>query len=411
MYEAYHSTVEQYPIAISRCEGNWIIGYSIKNRTDSRWLDFWNDEGVSSFGCSKNIKDAIISYVTHNRPIHIPKMYHSEELEYYANKLTSFAGLPDYKVMFSNSGTEANEVAIKAARLFYNGIDESNDKYEIYSWRRNFHGRTGFSLAASDSYGSGSPYHKDGFGPMPEGFYHFDKDDMGVMRMSQRIAGVMMATILGNNEIEVYTPELLIKIYEMTKDIDALLILDEIQVGMGRTGRNMAFHHYNNIGFKPDIVTVGKGMAGGLPLSATIMRPDVAEKFTYGTHFNTLGGSALAVAVSYTVLSEIERSIPRINEYGNYIRDSLSKLNWIEKVDGLGLHLSFTIDQDDFNLFDYSGIDFCREAINHGLLIVSHRPYGQIRFTPPLSINRSEIDYALKALVETRDEIVKRSIV
>ena len=408
MSNAYHSFVKQSNVRIVECEGNWLLGYAGHGVLLKRWLDFWGDEGVSSVGCSSFLRNSIENFLSENRPIHVPKMYGDYAREELARKLIEFTKLYGYKVMFSNSGTEANELAIKAARLFYSGFDSDDRKYDIYSFRKNFHGRTAFSLAASDSYGSGSPYHKDGFGPMPKGFYHFTEDSYAIMRKNKDIAAVMLATILGNNEIEVYSNDFFKRLQAVVKDTKSLLILDEIQVGMGRTGVPMAFHAFD-LNPLPDIVTIGKGIAGGFPLSATIMRPDIAEKLTYGKHFNTTSGNSLISHVAIDVIDRINSMLPTIYGNGRFFADELEKrFDWIKEVHGRGLHLAIEIKTEDYGEYNYDSYDFCNEAIRYGLLIVSHRKYGQIRLTPPLTITRGELEFALNSLEDTHEALKNR---
>ncbi len=397
-----HSIVEQYPITIIGYSGNKLIGYDA-NGNRKEWLDFWGDEGVTSF--TDDVKKCIRGWAEKSLPVHTPKMYHEISREMLAKKLISFTGLVGYKVIFNNSGTEANELAIKAARLYWHKAG-NGDRYVIYSLEKGFHGRTAFSLAASDSHGSGSPYHKEGFGPMPEGFFIFKEDHMPNIGYVGDCAAIMLATFLGNNEIKIYNNKFWQNINKVILSNNSLLILDEIQVGCGRTGKRMAFHHHN---IKPDIVTMGKGLAGGLPLSATIMRPDIAEALTPGTHFNTMGGNPLANLVSLFLLDKIEKTefLNDIIKKGRYMKETLYKYNWIDNIYGSGLHMSFNIKQDDYNKYNYDGIKLCNAAINYGLLIVSHRRYGQIRLTPPLSITYDEIDFAISAIGKSRWNIIK----
>lgn len=375
--------------------------------THYSWMDFWGDEGVNSLGVDGAIvRGVFFEFLARGIPLHIPKMYCDPIKDELADMLADISGLDDAKVAFSNSGTEANETAIKLARLYWfkNGQPK---RYNIVTMKDNFHGRTGFSLAASDS--SDSPYHKEGFGPMPDGFYKFTSIDnlydlfYGLYsQLHGNIAAITLATILGNNKIEIYNQEFYDGLAKFCKTSGTLMILDEVQVGMGRTGKMFAYEHF---GIKPDIVTVGKGLACGMPLSATIARGEIAKAFTPGTHFNTLAGNTLACKISIEFVKWLEDNIHKIEKTGDFMQNKLLRLKFITNVYGKGMHLSFQI---DFEKYGYDGFDFCNAAKKFGLLIVTHRKYGQIRFTPPLNITVIDVLNAINKLSATHEYLISK---
>jgi acetylornithine/succinyldiaminopimelate/putrescine aminotransferase len=395
------SVVEPYDYEFVSGKGSRLL-----DKAGKSYLDFWGDEGISAFGNgTDNMVGVVIQdHLDKNGLIHCPKMFHEPIREKLAEELVRISGI-DGQVVYSNSGTEANEAMIKLARLYWYKKGEPY-RFNIAVKRGNFHGRTGFSLAASDS--ADSPYHKLGFGPMPVGFYTFDTMDelYRLSKLPGGLAGVMMATVLGNNCIEIYDETFFEQLKTFREDTGTLILLDEVQVSMGRTGKYMGYQNYND--FRPDICSIGKGIAAGFPLAATVARQEVAEAFTPGAHFNTFGGNTLACHVSLNVIKYLDGHLDEIFEKGRYMRQELSRLPFISGVVGLGVHNVFQINPKYFNLFD--GFEFCRKASEKGLLIVTHRKYGQIRFTPPITVSKEEIDQAIAILKETFTEIMNEDM-
>ena len=385
MNEYLLETVDEYPIKIVGGVGSKLI-----DENGKVYLDFWGDEGVNSLGSRHTGIEHILD--KWEMPFHVPKMYGETYRELLAEELVKRSKLEGGKVFFSNSGTEANEAAIKMARVFWYKTNKPY-RYNIAILRGNFHGRTGFSLAASDS--SDSPYHELGFGPMPVGFYKWsDLDELWrLSKIPGGLAAVMMATVLGNNCIKIYSEEFMDSVKQFCVKTDTLLILDEVQVSMGRTGKFMAYQNYK---IQPDIVCVGKGIASGLPLSATIFKPRVARFFEKGMHFSTFGGNALACRIALEVIEYLDNDrLELIKGFGMQIRDTLNNMNFIKYVSGMGIHNSFQIDFDEV---PYNGFEFCKEAMRFGLLICTHREKGEIRFTPPVNAKWEEIADGLGSL-------------
>ena len=385
------NTVHEYPIQIIAGDGSYLM-----DGWGKKYLDFWGDEGVNSLGYNNPIIKEVLESVEIN---HVPKMYGCPYREALAEKLVKFADMGDAQVIFSNSGTEANEAGIKLSRVHWYKKNLPY-KWNVATMFGNFHGRTGFSLAASDS--SDSPYHKLGFGPMPVGFYKFKNlyELKGLIDLPGGLSSVTMATILGNNCIETYPQEFFIKLCQARDEHNFHIILDEVQVGMGRTGRNMAFHHYN---FTPDVVTLGKGIAAGFPLSATIVSKEIADTFEPGMHFNTFGGNIVSTVIALKVIEYVENNLDGINEKGQLMYDSLSDNKQIQYVTGKGMHLAFQVDFDQFPA-DVDGFSICKRAMELGLLIVTHRKYGEIRFTPPISISIDDLRIALSIMHRTLEQ-------
>jgi len=364
------------------------------------FVDFWGDEGINSLGYGR-LGDYVANYDIDGDLLHVPKMFREEAREELAGMLEHYSDIPG-GVMFSNSGTEANEAAIKLVRHYYYYAMEQHYRNKILTFRGNFHGRTGFSLAVSDSYGSGSSYHKEGFGPMADRFGVFeDLEDLEArLEHDKTIAAVIMATSLGNNVIEVYNQDFFNKLMELRIQYGFKIILDEVQVGAGRTGEFFCFQNYDH--FNPDVVTVGKGLGTGLPLSATIFSKPIADHIQGhpGIHFNTMGGNSLACNMAIDLLTTLEHGLlEQVKESGDFIRKQLRQLTFVDQVVGLGLHNAFSF--KDIAGKKINSIKFAEMAMDEGLLIVSHREHGQIRFTPPLIVSINEIHTAIAALSRT----------
>ena len=249
------STVHPYDLNIVGGSDSYL--FDDKNKS---YLDFWGDEGCNSlgngWGYGDSVKEVIMEFINRKLPIHIPKMYGDKYKEQLALALCHNAGMHDGSVIFSNSGTEANEAAIKLARKYWYNRDEPY-RWNVATLKGNFHGRTGFSLAASDS--SDSKYHKLGFGEMAGGFYKFSTIDE-LYRLSEMPGGlacVMMATILGNNCIEVYPQSCFEELRRFRNETGTLILFDEVQVSRGSTGKFMA---YQNFDIFLDLDTIVKGM-------------------------------------------------------------------------------------------------------------------------------------------------------
>jgi acetylornithine/succinyldiaminopimelate/putrescine aminotransferase len=399
------STVDQFPIRI--VEGN---GLMVIDSNGKFYHDLWNDEGVNSLGYHM-LEEFIHDILIEKSMVHIPKMYHSVNAERLAFELSiSMYGNFDWMVMFHNSGTEANEAAIKLARKFWYDIGTTNDKTKIVSFHKNFHGRTYGSLSAGDMIGS--PHHYGGFGKMLSDFIMIEPTikslndfyfNMSKTNDIKKIAAFIIAPILGNNTVELYEDGFLKRLKEISDEIDSLLIYDEIQVGCGRTGSFWAYQALpDNI--IPDILTFGKGIAAGLPLSGIIAKGSIARSFsnTKGCHYSTTGGNELACSAALTVVDYINNNMDKIKIDNAYIINRFKTIKNIKNVIGLGIHFALHY---DWNFLGINSIDFCKLCLKNGLLVVSHRENSPIRFFPTLNATKKELCDAI-----TKLEIVSNSL-
>jgi acetylornithine/succinyldiaminopimelate/putrescine aminotransferase len=344
------------------------------------------------------------------------------------------------KAFFANSGTEANEAAIKLARKYWwdkqgqpmqlrskpNPHDPSGQlgtlkrsgtlaatahRHVILTMEGNFHGRTGHSMAAGDY--RVSPYHRHGFGDPPLGYGVLSNDFQQVVTDGEEhmplgpewdtVAAVIMAPVLGNNVVTTYNAAFWTRLQELHEQHGFLLIFDDVQAGSGRAGHFASWQH-PDCGLQPDIMTLAKGMAMGFPMSVMLAGEDIAEAFTPGTHFNTFGGSPFMCHMACKMIEWLDEHILEVRANGEYIRTALANMPWMHDVDGWGMLNAFT---PDFEFHGYNGYDFIHEARKHGLSLVTHRPFGPIRFTPRLNIERIELTIALDLLAVTHNALVR----
>lgn len=388
--------------------------------------DFWGDEGVCALGYNTPpVIGAILGFMATHAPHQLPDVYPHPYRWQAAEVLCNRTGMD--KVFFANSGTEANESAIKLARKYW-WDQEPNDRRDLHVGRRhtiltvkgNFHGRTGNSLAAGDC--RVSPYHRHGFGPGAQGYGVLDWEaDFNQVRFQQavfngleytpripewdKVAAIILAPVLGNNVVTTYKPAFWSELERIRDEHGVLLIFDDIQAGSGRAGWCATWQH-PDCGVKPDIMTLAKGMAMGFPMSAMLARERIAASLTPGVHFNTFGGSPFMCWMAVKMIEWLDDNLEQVRATGEYIREWFRVNGWISEYDGWGMLNAFT---PNWERFKYNGYDFIHEARNHGLSLVTHRPFGPIRFTPRLNIERKELDVALGALWDTHVVLRKQA--
>ncbi|MEA2102080.1 MAG: aspartate aminotransferase family protein [Thermodesulfobacteriota bacterium] len=293
----------------------------------------------------------------------------------------------DSKVFFCNSGAEANEAAIKLARRCM--IRENKVRSKIITCANSFHGRTLATVAAT-----GQDRFKVGFDPIPEGFDTVAYGDMDALEtaLDDHTGAIMLEPIQGEGGVNVPPPGYLKKVRQFCDDHGLLLILDEVQTGMGRTGRLFGYMHED---VKPDIMTLAKALGNGFPVGALIARPDIASGFTPGSHASTFGGNPLAMACGVATMEVmLEENIAAASaEQGKYLMDELKDLSHrhacIQEIRGKGLMIGVDMDQDISSLVP--------AGLEKGILLNVIKGYT-LRLIPPLIISRTEIDQAIKTI-------------
>jgi len=374
------NTYGRLPVVLIR--GNGVYVEDVKGR---RYVDFISGIGVNNIGhCNPKLVENVKKQL--ETLIHVSNLYYTVPQVKLAKKLAYLSGLD--KVFFSNSGAEANECAIKLARRYGKkmGIGEG----EIITMERGFHGRTLATITATPKV----EYQK-GFEPLPGGFKYvpFNNLDKLMESISNKTTGIMIEPVQGEGGIHVADKEYLKGVRDICDDKGILLIFDEVQCGIGRTGKMFAYQHYD---VKPDILTLAKALGGGIPIGATLAKEEVAETFTPGSHGSTFGGNPLACVSAYVTLSIVEDLLTHVEEMGEYfikkLRDLQSKYSFIKEVRGMGLMLGMEL--------SFEGRDIVKKILEKGYLI-NCTAERVLRFLPPLIIEREHID----ALVDALDEI------
>jgi len=300
------------------------------------------------------------------------------------------------RVFFSNSGAEANEAAIKLARRYFQSKGNKN-RYKIITMEQSFHGRTMATLSAT-----GQDKIKEGFYPLLEGFIHVPFNDIDALKaaMDDTVAAVMLEPIQGEGGVIPADPDYLVKVRTLCNETGTLLIFDEIQTGMGRCGTLFAHEDYK---ITPDIMTLAKALANGIPIGAMLATQDAAKGFDLGSHGTTFGGSPLATAAALEVVNIIsdEAFLSGVNERGAYFREKLLELkekhSRILDVRGKGLLVGMEIDTDTGGDENKDAGFFVANSFEKGFIINGIQ--GKIlRFAPPLIIDKTEIDRLVAVL-------------
>ena len=378
-------TYDRYPLLFVRGEGVHLI-------TDdgSQYLDLLSGIGVNALGYAHPAIEQAIAEQS-RKLIHTSNLYFHEGQAAVALRLTAATGMD--RAFFCNSGAEANEAALKLARA-YAKLRRSEGTHlgtKFLALDHSFHGRTMGAVAAT-----AKEKYREPFEPVMPGveFVNFnDVDDLRA-KFSTDVCAILVEVIQGEGGIRLVSPEFLAAARELTHSTGALLIADEIQSGIGRTGKWCAYQHY---GVLPDVVTLAKPLAGGIPLGAMLCTEEAARAIHAGMHGTTFGGGPLACAVALAVLDTIEREhlLDHISDVGGYFRARLEELarkhSAIVEVRGLGLMLAAELDSEDLAKTVLSEMMQRRILINRTSETV-------LRFLPPFILERQHVDQAIAAL-------------
>jgi acetylornithine/N-succinyldiaminopimelate aminotransferase len=354
----------------------------------NRYLDFLSGIGVNALGHAHPAIQATLKRQA-ARLIHVSNLFFHEYQAELAKRLTKISGMD--RAFFCNSGTEAWEGALKLARI-YARIRNTNGhrpKWRILALDNSFHGRTFGSLATT-----GQAKYRDPFVPLLPGvgFVRFNDVEDLKHQFDAGVCALCIETIQGEGGICPVSPEFLQLARQLTESSDALLILDEIQCGLGRTGRYFAYQHY---GIQPDIVTIAKPLAAGLPLGAILTTHRVASSLHPGMHGTTFGGGPLACAVAIEFLRVLDELLDHVREIGSYFQGQLAALkvrhDCIRDIRGMGLMLAMELDSADAAKAVVSTLLAKRILINR-----THETV--LRFLPPYIIQEKHVDEVIRAL-------------
>ena len=370
------------PVAFSHGRGVRLV--DLEGR---EYLDFIGGIAVSSLGHAHSALAAAIAGQA-ARYIHVSNLYQIPEQVEAAKRLLAAAGLD--RAFFCNSGAEANEAAIKLARKRGKSV-KGPDSHEILVTDNSFHGRTLGTLAAT-----GNPKYRHGFEPLPAGFRFVPYDDSEAMRgaVTDATCAILVEPVQGEGGVLLPSPGYLGALRTICDENRLLLILDEVQTGIGRTGSMFA---YQRSGIRPDLVTVAKGVAGGVPAGVLLATEEAAAHFVPGDHGSTFGGNALASAAIVAVMDAIEREglLENAAAMGARLAAGLEELRSrhpaLLAVRGAGLLVGVDLAGDAAPV-----VEAC---LAKGLLVNAVRPHT-LRFAPPLVVSAAEVDRALEILDE-----------
>ncbi len=385
------NTYGRYPLLLVRGKGT-----RVWDLEGEEYLDFVSGLAVCNLGhCHPKVVKAIQDQA--EKLIHVSNFYYIEPQIQLASLLCqhSFAD----KVFFCNSGAEANEGALKLARK-YSKEKMGKDRYEIITMERSFHGRTLATLTATGQ----EKFHK-GYEPLMPGFKYVPFNDIGAVKnaIDSKTCAVMVEPIQGEGGVNCPSEGYLKSLREICDEKGLLLIYDEVQVGMGRTGRLFAYEHD---GVEPDLLTLAKSLAGGVPIGALLIKKGIADSFKPGDHASTFGGNPLATAAGVAALTALleERMLKNCQKMGDYFIAQLEKIKKkfpiVQEVRGKGLILGMELKID--------GGSIVHEMLKKKILI--NCTMGNVlRFLPPLIVTQEEIDRVIKTLEEVFKKVTLSS--
>lgn len=370
------NTFSRYDTAIESGKGA-----TAKDINGREYIDFTAGIGVNCLGfCDEGWVKAVSGQLSKLQ--HISNLYYSPVQTECAKQLCVRTGLD--KVFFANSGAEANECAIKLARKY------SFDKYgenrnEIIALNNSFHGRTMATLSATGQ----AAFHQYFF-PFSEGFVFADANDIESVKakISGKTCAVMMELVQGEGGVMPLDKDFVLEVEKLCNENDLVLIIDEVQTGVGRTGK---LYCYENYGINPDIVTSAKGLGGGLPFGACICGKKLSHVFQPGNHGSTFGGNPVACAGAIEILNRVDNRefLSSVAEKGEYIKQRLLKMNGVSEVRGMGLMIGVVLEKDNAK-------QAAAKCVENGLLILTAKKL--LRLLPPLNIGYDEIDKGLEIL-------------
>lgn len=356
-------TYNRFPVVLSHGKGSLIW-----DENGKEYIDMGSGIGVTSFGIADDLWQAAVSNQA-GKLQHTSNLYYTEPCAALAEKLCEKTGMS--KVFFSNSGAEANECAIKVARK-YAAETRGNDCYTIVTLNNSFHGRTLTTLAAT-----GQDHYHELFNPLTPGFIRVDTNniyELEAVGASHKIAAIMIECIQGEGGVNDLKKSFVNEVAEYAQSHGILLIADEVQTGNGRTGKLYSYMHY---GIKPDIVTTAKGLAGGLPLGATLLADKVKDVLGHGDHGSTFGGNPVCCAAAISILDRIDdRLLEDVTAKSNYLFEAFSHADGVQSVSGLGLMVGLKTVKP--------AAEVVQKCLENGVLCLTAK--DKVRLLPALNI-------------------------
>ena len=368
-------TYNRFPVELTHGKGSVVFDNSGKS-----YIDMGSGIGVTSFGfCDDEWKEAVTEQLSKLQ--HTSNLYYTEPCARLAEILCKRTGMK--KVFFSNSGAEANECAIKAARK-YAAKTKGEDYYTIITLENSFHGRTLTTLAAT-----GQEHYHELYQPLTPGFVHTPANDLEKLKVlckEVKPAAIMIECIQGEGGVIPLDEDFVKGAYEFSKKEDITFIVDEVQTGNGRTGKLYA---YMNYGINPDVVTTAKGLGGGLPIGAAILGEKLTDIFEFGDHGSTYGGNPVCCAGGISVINRIDDALlSEVTEKSKYIFSELSGAAGVENVCGMGLMIGIKTKRP--------ASEIVKECIAEGVLCLTAK--DKVRLLPALNIDFEDLKKAISII-------------
>ncbi len=364
-------------------------GVTVRDLENRAFYDFTSGIGVHNVGYG-NSRVVELIQAQAARLTHSSNLYVNEPAARLAAKLVSLSGLGG-KVFFCNSGAEANEAAIKLARRWGAA---NGGRYEVVTMRQGFHGRTLATVAAT-----GQAWCQEGYDPLPTGFAYAEYNNLESVKaaVTDKTVAIMLEAVQGEGGVTPATPEFIQGVRALCDEKSLIMICDEVQTGMGRTGTWFAWQGYD---VKPDLFTLAKSIADGIPMGALVSNAKFADVFTPGSHASTFGGNPVAAAAALGVISVIEDEnlLQRANEIGALFREALQgfvdKFDKLLEVRGKGMMLGLVVDGDPKAVV---------EAMREQGLLALTAGCNVVRFLPPLVLNESDLEDAVDMISDALD--------
>ncbi len=382
-------TIEQFNKYVMHSYGRYDLvmdkgeGRCAKDENGKEYIDFGSGIGTNSLGyCNEDWVNAVCEQA--RKLQHTSNYYYTKVQADFAKALCETAGYTD--MFFGNSGAEANECAIKIARK-YSFDKYGKGRHNIITLVNSFHGRTLCTLSAT-----GQDVFHNYFFPFVEGFVNVETNNICDLRakLDDTVCAVMFEYIQGEGGVMPLEQTFVDEIFRLCAEKDVLTIADEVQTGVGRTGKFLAGDNFSH---KADLTTLAKGLAGGVPIGVCLSGEKCADVLTPGTHGSTFGGNPICCAGGLAVLNKVnsEGFLGKIAAKGEYIREKLMKIPEVKSVSGMGLMIGI-------ELKTKSAADVVKEALGEGLLLLTAKT--KVRLLPPLTVTYEEIDKGLAILKE-----------
>ena len=375
-------TYGRYDVALK--SGKGAVAF---DENGKRYIDVSSGIGVNSLGyCDEGWVKAVSAQAGTIQ--HMSNYFYSEQASNLAEKLCKFSGLS--KVCFGNSGAEANEIAIKIARK-YSFDKYGADRNEIITLRDSFHGRTVTTLSAT-----GQDVFHNFFFPFTDGFKFVTANDIDALKdaVSDKTCAVMFEVIQGEGGVNILDKDYVKQLAEFCAERDILMICDEVQTGIGRTGK---FYAFQNFEILPDLVTSAKGLGGGLPIGVCLCADKLKDVMGISSHGSTFGANPVVCAGANYVVDTVadEKFLSSVEEKGEYLEAKLRQIKEVKNVRRMGLMVGIEIEADAH--------DAAAKCVENGLLIITAKKL--LRMLPPLTITQAELDEAVQILKKTLKEI------